>query len=439
MHQMQVQLLQSTQTRMPKTGTINQAIKGNNFAAVYDNKVKEKNRIPEKQSDKKTDELKRNIKDTEKRKTAPFKKIKDKTQRENLSRKNTKKSLTGNEKNKDKDKSSLKRTSQEIIEKKNVKTNSLVLKNGNFQNGKKEISNDSFVSSKSKKKTVLKKQPNKKTDKNTGKKNFHFSLISDMHLVPSEKIKMSKKAEKKEDKINSKGKKVSKFSRAEGKRDTGNGSILRVLDLRKNNGKKSVKHHGGKEKPGLAGITAQHQGDNSGNVSDDTLKIPVVHSSVQNESYFPDSGKTLSTPNASMILLKELQEKMNDSIVKESGVILKDNKSGEIKLILKPESLGKVRIRLHLHDNHLSGKIFVDTPEAKDAFVRNMVNLEKAFTDKGFTMGSLNVSVGDKGKGKSRERDDGFVVTRKIIDTIENSIPVIHKNLYADNIIDLVV
>ncbi len=427
MHQMQVQLRQSTQTRMPKTVSINRDIRGDNFATVYDKKLKEKNKIPEKQSDKKTDELKKIRKQTEKQKTTPSKKVEDNTQKEKHSEKNTKKSLTKNEKHK----SNLKKTSLEISGKKNVKITRSALKDKNFPNGKKRINNDSPVSKKNKKKAVLKKQPDKK--------NFHFSLISDMHPVTSGNIKLPKKAEKKADKTDSKEKKVSQSTKAGGKKDTGSGSVLRVLDLRKSNGKKHVKHHGLKEKPGLAGITGQHQGNNPGNAPDDTSKIPVIHSSVENESYIPDSGKTLSTPNARMVLLKELQEKMNDRIVKESGIILKDNKSGEIKLILKPESLGKVRIRLHLQDNHLSGKIFVDNPEAKDAFERNMVNLEKAFTDRGFTMGSLNVSVGDKGKGKSRERDDGFVISRKVMNTIENSIPVIHKNLYADNIIDLVV
>ena len=155
------------------------------------------------------------------------------------------------------------------------------------------------------------------------------------------------------------------------------------------------------------------------------------------ETGVTDTPRFFAPSDDKAVLLKELQERMNNRIVKESGIILKDNNSGEIKLILKPESMGKVRIRLHMQDNHLTGKIFVDNPEARDIFERNMFGLEKAFSDRGFSMGSLDVSVGNR-EGNSAHGEDKNI-PEQVLKVIENSVPGIEEYRYSDNLIDLVV
>lgn len=165
--------------------------------------------------------------------------------------------------------------------------------------------------------------------------------------------------------------------------------------------------------------------------------VKIVNVGIAAESNTASQFRYMPSFQDKVLLLKDLKEKMNDRIVKESGIILKDGNAGEIKLILKPESLGKVRIRLNLDDNNLSGKIFVETSEVKEVFEQNLFNLEKAFSEKGFSMTSLDVFVGNKGKGDSKEKEKN--VSGNVLQVIEDSIPGIEDNIYSDNVIDLVV
>ncbi len=62
--------------------------------------------------------------------------------------------------------------------------------------------------------------------------------------------------------------------------------------------------------------------------------------------------------------LERLREMTGSDLVKTAGIVVRDG-GGEIRLTLKPESLGSVRIRLSLEDGRIEGRIVVDTPEAR--------------------------------------------------------------------------
>lgn len=55
------------------------------------------------------------------------------------------------------------------------------------------------------------------------------------------------------------------------------------------------------------------------------------------------------------ILARELHQNLNNDIVRQASVVLKDGGEGTIKLSLKPESLGNVKIRLEMADNKITG------------------------------------------------------------------------------------
>jgi flagellar hook-length control protein FliK len=107
-------------------------------------------------------------------------------------------------------------------------------------------------------------------------------------------------------------------------------------------------------------------------------------------------------------LASSLQNGYNDEIVKHSAVILRGDDSGLIRLNLKPESLGNVKVRLDLADNHISGTIIVESEAAKDAFEANIEHLTKSFIDSGFQDAKLQVSVdsGASGSGGGQARQD---------------------------------
>jgi flagellar hook-length control protein FliK len=91
--------------------------------------------------------------------------------------------------------------------------------------------------------------------------------------------------------------------------------------------------------------------------------------------------------------LERLREMTGSDLVKTAGIVVRDG-GGEIRLTLKPESLGSVRIRLNLEDGRIEGRIVVDTPEARRAFEAGIDGLTRALQADGFQTGALQVSVG---------------------------------------------
>ena len=102
-------------------------------------------------------------------------------------------------------------------------------------------------------------------------------------------------------------------------------------------------------------------------------------------------------------LLAQLRDELNGKIVKQAGVILKDGGAGEIRLNLKPEQLGNVRIRLEVKDTVIVGRIIVENTSVREAFEQNMANLQRAFRDSGFESSGLDVQVnGGNAQGERR-------------------------------------
>jgi flagellar hook-length control protein FliK len=102
-------------------------------------------------------------------------------------------------------------------------------------------------------------------------------------------------------------------------------------------------------------------------------------------------------------LSEQLRETLGNRIVKQSGIILRNNESGEIRLTLRPEHLGSVRIRIQLEEHHLQGRIVVDSTAVKEVFDENLEALQRAFRDSGFHSASIDVAVGGDGTHERRQ------------------------------------
>jgi flagellar protein FlbC len=107
------------------------------------------------------------------------------------------------------------------------------------------------------------------------------------------------------------------------------------------------------------------------------------------------------------MLADRMREAWNGEIVQSAHLVLKDGDAGTIRLRLRPESLGNVKIELNLADNNISGRILVESDEAKSAFERNMNELSDAFRQGGFDSASLQVSVGSSGGGAGGASGNG--------------------------------
>ncbi len=215
---------------------------------------------------------------------------------------------------------------------------------------------------------------------------------------------------------------------------------LKVLDLRtaENSGKNGSEFSGsekGGEKFDLLLETADQKNDSSETQIKDALIIKAEPAAdIKND--VPVKSLT-AQQNA---VLEKLRADGNAEIVKQTKMILSDNNSGELRMVLKPERLGYVRIKLNLDDNNIVGRIIVDNNNIKEIFENNMDNLLRNFRESGFSSASLEVSVGgEKGSQQNMENNERFF-SKKIIEDVDSHNVIDSRNsMDAETLVDLVV
>jgi len=108
------------------------------------------------------------------------------------------------------------------------------------------------------------------------------------------------------------------------------------------------------------------------------------------------------------MLARELHQNFNGDIVRHASMALRDGGEGTIRIALKPESLGNVKIHLEMTENKITGRIVVESAEALNAFRKEISALEQAFRDSGFANADLNLSLtadGQSADGREQEAD----------------------------------
>jgi hypothetical protein len=105
-------------------------------------------------------------------------------------------------------------------------------------------------------------------------------------------------------------------------------------------------------------------------------------------------------------LAQQLHENLGSDIVKQASIILRDSGEGTIRLSLKPETLGNVKIRLEMTENKITGHIVVESSEAFKAFERELPVLEKQFQESGFSETNLEMSFSQDNGGSAQYRQE---------------------------------
>jgi hypothetical protein len=107
------------------------------------------------------------------------------------------------------------------------------------------------------------------------------------------------------------------------------------------------------------------------------------------------------------LLARELRQDLAGDIVRGAQVVLRDGGEGTIRLSLKPESLGTVKIRLEMAENKITGHIIVENNEALRAFEEEIRSLEQAFLDSGFDGADLDTALASEGGRQGEGRNGG--------------------------------
>ena len=114
-----------------------------------------------------------------------------------------------------------------------------------------------------------------------------------------------------------------------------------------------------------------------------------------------DAGKNITSANTQTaaahgsnfqaMLANAVQENAPD-FVKAGSIVLRDGNQGAINVILRPESLGNVKISLSLSDKVITGQITVQSQEAYNAFRDSIDTLRAAFAQSGFEAQGFDLS-----------------------------------------------
>jgi hypothetical protein len=107
------------------------------------------------------------------------------------------------------------------------------------------------------------------------------------------------------------------------------------------------------------------------------------------------------------MLARELHENLNGDIVRHASVMLRDGGEGTIRLALRPETLGTVKIRLEITENKIAGHIIVESDEAFRAFEQELHSLEQSFRDSGFDGAQFDMAFASDGREGRRGQEEG--------------------------------
>lgn len=198
-----------------------------------------------------------------------------------------------------------------------------------------------------------------------------------------------------------------KNSKAKGARTQDGLSKLVVIDLRKG---KNLKQQGEVQEKALKFTGNGENGSNTQNVkiqegsSDHAFYFSLKDGACSQEQTQTPQMVSSGHTGFDQQMMEKLKNSLQNDIVKHTKIILKENGNGEIRIVLKPESLGSIRMRVNLQNNHIDGRIFVENINIKEIVDQAMNNLNAAFKQEGFDSVSLKVSVGH---GNGQEQQDG--------------------------------
>lgn len=222
---------------------------------------------------------------------------------------------------------------------------------------------------------------------------------------------------------------VEKAARTGGKEEP----RVTVIDLR--SGKLGREDMSGDQDPGAGGKRG-FEGSNSRQEGGDSV-IVVKGDGNAGQSYpGPVQGKTAGSFAGQ--LDRRLKGDLGKEIVKQTGIVVKDEGKGEIRLVLQPERLGKVRIRLDLDDNHIAAKILVENNSVREVFEQNLEHLARTFKEGGFTADSLDVSVQGDGADAEGHGKRGPMQKRQAGE-MEAMVPLVDNEIREETTVNMVV
>jgi hypothetical protein len=151
------------------------------------------------------------------------------------------------------------------------------------------------------------------------------------------------------------------------------------------------------------------------------LRLPGFNSNSMGQTQAQTTWEARAGTAMENMLARELHQNFNGDIVRHASMALRDGGEGTIKIALKPESLGNVKIRLEMTENKITGIILVESEEALNAFRKEISSLEQAFKESGFTSADLNLMLTSNGQDTQWKQEQDSFTPRMIASLYDDS------------------
>ncbi len=153
--------------------------------------------------------------------------------------------------------------------------------------------------------------------------------------------------------------------------------------------------------------------------------------------------RQVGTHQAAGNLSRRLNGDLGANIVRQAKIMLSEADKAEIRLIIRPPELGRVRINLQMENGHIAGRILVDNGSVREVIEQNLPALQRAFAEAGLDVGEFDVASGDPRDHAASDDDGrssrgGNASRGRRADAFAESITVIEVNDYSHRRINLV-
>ncbi|MBD5443555.1 MAG: hypothetical protein HDR34_09205 [Treponema sp.] len=154
-------------------------------------------------------------------------------------------------------------------------------------------------------------------------------------------------------------------------------------------------------------------GDNTAQITVDLNAMEKAGSNILSS----DSQTAAANGSDFQAMLTNQIQKNASEFVRAGNIVLRDNDSGQIKLVLHPENLGNVKIDLQISDKNITGRILVASSQAYNAFKESAESLRNAFVSSGFESASFDLNYSGQGAeqnngGQNRDNNTQYVISR---------------------------
>ncbi|MGL4388617.1 MAG: flagellar hook-length control protein FliK [Brevinema sp.] len=132
-------------------------------------------------------------------------------------------------------------------------------------------------------------------------------------------------------------------------------------------------------------------------------------------------------------------EALMQSVSVKASILMNDGGS-ELRLKLTPPELGQMKLSFISEDGMMTGKVVVETSEAKMFFEQNLDNLRESLANEGIRLVDVSVELGNQNEFQSDDSQDNNISSFQAIRTTGSStveMPKVTNNL-QDSLVDFI-